>query len=210
MEILNQYLFQHRNISIPGLGTLHMDRVPARTDFVNRQLLAPGYIFRFDKYFDAPDTAFFTYLSSKMLLPDFEAIRWYNEFAYELRARIRNREKAYWEGLGEFRADDNGEVFFEARPDLLPPLQPVPAHRIIRERTSHQLLVGDTERTNTEMPELLADTPVQRESWRIYALVIAAIALGLCLYHFAQYGMNWSATGNSKETPEISMPATSK
>ena len=39
-----------------------------------------------------------------MGIPDFEAVKWYNEFAYSLRARIRNREGAVWPGLGSFVA----------------------------------------------------------------------------------------------------------
>ncbi|GAO44284.1 hypothetical protein [Flavihumibacter petaseus] len=208
MDILNQYLFQHRNISIPGMGTLHMDRVPARTDFVNRQLLPPGFAFRFDKYFDAPDKEFFGYLSSKMQLPDFEVIRWYNEYAYSLRAKIRNHEDASWEGLGKFYADDNGEIYFEAAPQIIPANRPVAAVRVIRDNISHQLLVGDQERVTSEMPELLSSTHVERESWWTYAIIIAAVALSICFFQFFRNGMRISSMGNSQTTPVIEMPAT--
>lgn len=192
------------------MGTLHMDRVPARTDFVNRQLLAPGFAFRFDKYFDAPDKEFFSYLSNKMQLPDFEAIRWYNEYAYSLRAKIRGKEDAIWEGLGNFHADDNGDIYFEAAPQFLPSKKPVPALRVLREHSEHHLLVGDTERTNTEMPGLLTEVHVEKESWWTYALIIAAIALTICFYQFYKNGFRLSSTGNNATVPVTSMPATTK
>jgi nucleoid DNA-binding protein len=210
MEILNNYLFQHRSISIPGLGTLYMERIPARTDFVNRQLLPPAFTFRFDKYFDAPDKDFFGYLASKQHLPDFEVMKWYNEFAYELRTRIRNREEAVWEGLGVFQADENGDIFFVPDQRKSPSIHPVPAVRILRENSEHHLLVGDMERTNTEMPELLTEVHVERESWWTYALIIAAVALTICCFQLFRNGMKFSAIGNQQSVPERNMPSSSR
>ncbi len=210
MEILNSYLFQHKSVSIPGLGTLHMERIPARTDFVNRQLLPPGFTFRFDKYFDAPDKDFFGYLASRKRVADHEAMKWYNEFAYELRTRIRNREKAEWPGLGFFHTDDDGEIFFEADQALVRPLKPVSAIRILRENTEHQILVGDVERTNTEMPELLTGVHVERESWWTYAIIIAAVALSICFFQFFKNGFNAAAAGNQTVVPAKKMPELSR
>ncbi len=92
-QVLNGYLFQHGNISIPGLGTIHMETLPASVDTVGQNILPPLHNFRFDKYFDAPDREFFLYLSEQKGIPDFEAIKWYSEFSYDLRERIRKDEK---------------------------------------------------------------------------------------------------------------------
>ncbi|WP_315816313.1 hypothetical protein [Paraflavitalea speifideaquila] len=67
-EALTSYLIQHKSISIPGLGTVYIERIPAQTDFINKQILPPSYHFRFDKYFDAPDKEFLrTWLSKRTL-----------------------------------------------------------------------------------------------------------------------------------------------
>ncbi|MES1223866.1 MAG: hypothetical protein ABUT20_50690, partial [Bacteroidota bacterium] len=95
-EILNSYLFQHKSISIPGLGTIVMERLPANTDIGSKNFLPPLYHFRFDKYFDAPDKDFFSYLASEKNIPDYEAIKWYNEFSLELRNKIKVEEKVKW------------------------------------------------------------------------------------------------------------------
>ncbi|MBC7902831.1 MAG: hypothetical protein H7Y27_05385, partial [Gemmatimonadaceae bacterium] len=91
-DILNKYLFQHKSISIPGLGSLVAETVPAVTDFANRQVMPVQLKFRFNKYFDAPDRDFFAYLSQQKNIPDFEAIKCYNEFAWELRNKIRTED----------------------------------------------------------------------------------------------------------------------
>ncbi|MBZ5855728.1 hypothetical protein [Flavihumibacter profundi] len=210
MDILNNYLYQHKSISIPGLGTLHMDRVPARTDFVNRQILAPSYTFRFDQYFDAPDKEFFGFLASHKQVPDYEAMKWYNEFSYDLRTKIRNHEEAAWEGLGSFVADENGGIFFKADPSLELRMKPVVAERIIRNNIEHQILVGDVERTSTEMPELLTETFVEKESWWTYAIIIAAVALSICCYQLFTNGMRFSSLVNQHTVPSRNMPSTSR
>lgn len=68
-DILNKYLFQHKSISIPGLGSLVAETIPAVADFANKQLLPVQLKFRFDKYFDVPDKNFFLYLAQKKTLP---------------------------------------------------------------------------------------------------------------------------------------------
>ncbi|MFT4024417.1 MAG: hypothetical protein QM664_11605 [Flavihumibacter sp.] len=210
MEVLNHYLFQHRRISIPGMGTLHMDRVPARNDFANRQLHAPGFAFRFDKYFDAPDTEFFSYLATKMELPDVEVMRWYNEYSYGLRAKLRAREEAIWEGLGSFHTNSNGDIFFEAFARTWPEKRPVAARRVIREQTPHSLLVGDRQRSSDEMPELLEEAvQVEKTSWWIWPVILMALAATICFYQFYRYGFRMSSTGNSQPVPTVQMPATS-
>jgi len=210
MEILNNYLYQHKSISIPGLGTLYMDRMPARTDFVNRQILAPYYSFRFDQYFDAPDKDFFGYLANKKQVPDFEAMKWFNEFSLDLRTRIRNREEVNWHGLGSFVVGENGEIYFKSDVTNGPRVQPVTAERIIRNNADHHLLVGDVERTTSEMPELLTETVIEKESWWTYALIITALALSILCYQLFRDKFQMSNFGSQRNVPSKSMEPTSR
>jgi len=196
---LNKYLFQHKSISIPGLGSLVAETIPAVSDFANKQLLPVQIKFRFDKYFDSPDREFFAYLAGKRNIPDFEAIKWYNEFAASLRNKIRTDEEAVWEGVGVFRKDFGGEVVFEALPAPFEFYTPVKAERIIRADATHSILVGDKEKTNYEMTELLNDVYVEKESWWIYALILAAIGLSVLFFHFYSNNMKWGFTGNQQK-----------
>lgn len=203
-RILNRYLFQHKSISIPGLGSLVAETIPAVSDYANKQLLPVQFKFRFDKYSDAPDRDFFVYLSRKKNIPDFEAIKWYNEFAFDLRNRIRSDEGAVWEGIGVFRKDFGGDVVFEAYPQPYELFPAVKAERIIRSDAKHSILVGDKEKTNYEMTELLGDhVYVEKESWWIYALILAAIGLSILFFHLYRNNMKWGATGNQQHIEVI-------
>jgi hypothetical protein len=199
-EVLNKYLVQHKSISIPGLGSIVAETIPAVTDFANKQFLPVHYKYRYDKYFDAPDREFFSYISQKNGQQDFESIKWYNEFAYELRNKIRTEGQAIWEGIGIFKRDSTGDTIFEAYQQPYELFAPVTAERIIRTDAKHSILVGDKEKTNYEMTELLSDdVHVEKESWWIYALVIAAIGLIVLFFHIYQHEMKWGVSGNQQK-----------
>lgn len=193
--ILNGYLIQHKSISIPGLGTIYLERLPAMNDFSNREIHPPSFRYRFDKYFDAPDKDFFSFLATHKDIPEYEAIKQYNEFAYELRNRIRHNEKFYWPEVGTLSKELSGEINFEsASPASC--MQPVPAHRVIRQDAPHAILVGDQELTTQDMSERLNTTYVEKESWWVYALILCAFALILLFFHFFRSGWKLETIGS--------------
>jgi len=189
IEILNSYLIQHKSLSIPGLGTVYLEKIPAISDFANRRILPPSFKFRFDKYFDAPDKEFFSYLAANSNVQEYEAIKQYNEFAYELRNSIRKDDQFIWPQVGVLMRDHNGEILF--RSETIQPefLKPVPANRVMRHDTKHAILVGERERTAEDMAQMLGEeVHVEKESWWTYALIIFAVALILLFFRFYQHG----------------------
>jgi hypothetical protein len=197
LQVLNAYLFQHRSISIPGLGTIYLETFPANMDVADRSILPPVYRFRFDKYFDAPEKEFFAYLATQGKMLDFEAIKWYNEFSFDLRNRIRNEDTVPWEGVGVLRKDGSGNILLESitAPSFFS--QPVPALKVNRADAVHTLLVGDRERTSGEMNEWLQVEEVSRKrlSWWVIALILAVIGLAILVWHFYTHG--WSTANQS-------------
>jgi hypothetical protein len=224
-NVLVSYLLQHKSISIPGLGSMYIERIPAQTDFVNRRILPPDYHFRFDKYFDAPDKDFFTYLAKQQNIADYEAIKWYNEWAYELRSKLREGQVIEWSGIGTLKKDISGEIVFESA-GRIPSLQePTPANRVIHTHTQHTMLVGDQEVTRKisnidNAPAAAAeennvvsgdeqapnpnepyhypweDEKPKKKGWWFFALIIAALALGMIFFRVYKSGFVTSAAGN--------------
>ena len=192
LQVLNAYLFQHRSISIPGLGTIYLETFSARVDVADRTVLPPVYRFRFDKYFDAPEKEFFAYLAAQGKMLDFEAIKWYNEFSFDLRNRIRNEDEVPWEGVGVLRKDGSGNILLESAAAPAFFLQPVPAMKVNRQDAVHTLLVGDRERTSGEMNEWLQEDGVSRKrlSWWVVALVLVVIGLAILAWRFYTHGFS--------------------
>jgi hypothetical protein len=200
INYVKTYLLQHKSVSIPGLGTIYVERIPAQSDFVNRQLLPPSYHYRFDRYFDTPGKEFFSFLSARKNIQDFEAIRLFNEWALNVRNSISGEnQSAELEGIGSINRNASGEVIFEpfGKPvsyDVI-----LPAERIIRSNAKHGMLVGDKETTNAEMNEYYTEE-VHKEkiAWWIYALIIAAIALIIIFFNYYRNGDS-SPFGNQQK-----------
>ena len=202
IDILNSYLVQYNKLSIPGLGTIYLEKIPAQSDFINKQLLPPSYHYRFDKYFDSPDKEFFTFLAAEKEVPDYEAIHLYNEWSHQLRNNITTGQEVEWKHVGRLTRDKNGDVVFESEREVKSFFTPVPATRVIRTDAEHTMIVGDREVSNREMTELLGEeteTYVEKESWWIYALILAALACIVIFFHFYKNGMNPAAFGNQEK-----------
>lgn len=205
-EVLTSYLLQHKSLSIPGLGSLYIERIPAQTDFVNKRILPPDYHFRFDKYFDAPDKDFFSYLALQNDMVDYEAIKWYNEWAYDLRNEIRNGNPVEWPGIGTLKKDISGEIVFEPIGGIASSQEPASATRVIRNRSQHTMLVGDREVTKEIVlsgDEAFVEEEEQASgsNWWIYAIIIAVVALAIIFFHFYNNGFVVSSTGNTSHVP---------
>ena len=184
-HLVRTYLLQKSSVSIPGLGTIYVERSPARSDFINKQLLPPSYHFRFDKYFDAPGKDFFAFIAARKNVEDYEAIKLYNEWALSLRNNISAEHSSQLDGIGVLKRDQSGEVVFEPEAPADAFAIPVPAQRIVRTNTRHTMLVGDREVSNVEMTDYLHDeVHKEKTSWWVYALIIAAVALTAILFHF--------------------------
>ena len=202
-SILNNYLFQNKSISVPGLGTIYLETLPAKLDAEGKNILPPAYYFRFDKYFDAPDKDFFLHLAAEKNIPDYEAIKWYNEFSYELRNKIRHEEKAEWEGVGILKKDDEGNIVFESTAGTPSFLQPVPANLSIHNGTSHSTLEENQNVDQVAIEPIYPEELVtEKNNWWVYALVAAAVATIILLFHFSSNGWQTQSTGN-QQTLEI-------
>lgn len=197
--ILNKYLFLNKSIPLPGLGTICLESQAASIDASTRSILPPTYRFRFDKFFDSPDKDLFSYLSSQQNISDYEALRQYNDFAFSLRDRLNYFREAPWEGLGILKKDDMGEIHFESSIPNPSFLQPVPAEKVVRANAKHMLLVGDRERSNSEMSDWFAEEPVHgNRLWWLVALMGGIAASLVIMTHFSSKGWNVESTGNQQ------------
>jgi hypothetical protein len=199
-SLLNSYLFQHRSISIPGLGTIYLETLPASIDTSTQNMLPPLYYFRFDKYFDSPDRQFFSFLAAQQQIADYEALRLYNDFSYQVKEKINQNESFNWEGVGVLKKDADGNIAFESAINNPVFMQPVPARKVIRPDARHVLLVGDTERTSTEMNAWLNQEQEldNKRPWWIYALIVGVLSVLVLVYYFSSHGWNMDSTGNQK------------
>jgi hypothetical protein len=198
-ETLYSYLLQHRSLPIPGLGSILIERVPAQNDFVHKKILPPTFHFRFDKYFDAPDKEFFTFLAIQENVADYEAIRKYNEWAFDLRNALRSDEPVSLGILGTMYKEMNGEIGFKPSQKVNAFFSPVNAVRITPPSASV------TVPEETQLPERLLDeavpeeeaSPVEevQENWKWYIIGMVTVIVLILVFHFLRKGLSIGATG---------------
>jgi nucleoid DNA-binding protein len=199
-DVLNSYLLQNNHIQIPGFGSIYIQIKPVTTDFVNKQLFPSSFSYRFDKHNDTPDEELYSYLAYKKGILESQAVELYNEFVSHLRSQVKSEGYFEWQGVGVFKQDANGEILFEEQRQALP-LAPVPAKRVIRKDSQHAILVGDKEKTNVQMSEMLNEEElvvVKKDRWWIYAIILFAIGLIAIFIHFYQNGFKWNSAGNQQ------------
>jgi hypothetical protein len=131
---------------------------------------------------------FFSFIARKKDIADYEAIKLYNEWAYEIGVKLREHAAIQWEGVGVIAKNESGDIFFEAKAPIDASLSPVPANRIIRSNTSHTMIVGDKEYTNVQMSGYLNE-PEKRQAnksntglWLLAAGAVIIIVLFLFFY----------------------------
>ncbi|MBE7169842.1 MAG: hypothetical protein INR73_04590 [Williamsia sp.] len=173
--------------------------------------------YRFDKFHDAPGKDFFYFLAGRKKIPEYEAIKQYNEFAAAFRSRINREEAARWEGIGFFKKDASGEIVLEEtdKPFLLfapveakaisrPPVQEIPItqeQQPAEPETITSEISEDVVLAETEAPVLpeepLAETAKER-AWWIVALTLFILIVVVLLVYFYNKGLVWRSFFNQQ------------
>ena len=180
-ELLHDYFIQNNTVTLPGIGTFHLVRISAMVDFASRKMNPPSFTVRFDHRNDTVQRALFEYIAHRGGVPEWDAIRAVNQFAFDMKSKLSKGEPFTWERMGTLKPDAGFGYQFDPERLAYDFNRGVSAVRVIREGSEHAVLVGDEERTNTEMEELLARS---REGSRgtagriwLQCLLIAASAL---------------------------------
>lgn len=191
------YLFQLNRISLPGLGSFSVTESPARPDFVNRQIEAPVVSTTFSKAVDEDEAdAFLQYLAKKEGISYQHAVEQCRNWSDALQNELQQGRQVQLPGIGTLQ-QQNGETAFEQEqlPEVFFPA--VPAERVIHPDAEHAMLVGDKETTNAAMTDYFAATPVKKDRWWIWALVLGLLGTGVILFQVVQHGTGIFGTGNA-------------
>jgi hypothetical protein len=179
-EILYRYFIQNSSLSLPGIGTFDMYRISAQADFANKKMLPPSFTISYNNINDSPHKELFDYISRKKNIPEWEAIKMVNDFSFDLRNALRHGDPVEWEGIGLLKQGNGKDILFVPEKLSYEFIPHVNAQRVIRLTANHAMLVGDRERSKTEMEQfLLEEVPEVKAKvgWWSIAAIIAAIAV---------------------------------
>jgi len=202
-EILLKYLLQYQQLGLPGIGFLQLHTRASQTDIVNKRILPPTPSFRFSE--DVPPIAekeLVRYIAGRMQISESVAERQLEDFSAASLEGIKKGIPLEWTGFGSIRKGIAGEITFDLATKSIFAFPPVTAERVIRTNAEHTILVGDTEKTNTQMSELLLEEePKKKSAWWVWAAILAFIGLTVLGFYLYQHNGRVDAFRNQQTLP---------
>jgi len=202
-ECLYRFLIRYKKLTLPGIGTIALHLQSSRSEVADRHFSPPSYFFTLEKEDEVPKGKLFSWLASHFSTTDSEAVIQFNEFIFNLARKLKEGREIHWQRVGSFQKELTGEIKFTSAKEELSWLENVQGQKIIRENAEHRMLVGEVEKTSTEMNRLLNSAVSQKKFqwwvWPVAILVAIFIFLG---WYFSEHGMTPVSTGNhSKNSP---------
>jgi hypothetical protein len=183
-KLLASYLFQNRSCPLAGMGNLSIVQSPAISDFGNKKIIAPTATIQFSPAATNTDDLL-AYLAHKTNTIQGHMGEAYEAFCKKLASELHSGSPVDMEGIGQFNIDAGGNITFQSVNVPAAFLPSVTAERVIHPEAEHSILVGDKETTNTVMTEYFNEEPVVKDRWWIWAIVLAALAIGtLIIYYY--------------------------
>jgi hypothetical protein len=207
--LLHEYFIQNGSITIPGVGTFRMQRISAQVDFASRKMLPPSYTIRYDHRHDSAHRELFDYFAMKSGLPELEAIKQVNNYAYDLKDSLLKGRTIPLEGFGKLLPDNGSGFQFEADRLHYEFIPGVTAERVIRLDSEHQIRVGDEQKTSSEMEAILSEEVAEPGLWDRFwfrALCLASLALLLIALRAFNGGFSLQAPRQDKVVPADPAP----
>jgi nucleoid DNA-binding protein len=196
---LYQYLVQHKQLAVPGIGTFLLERKPAEADFPARIINPPAYHIALQLTVNSSSKNLFSWLASALDISDRDAVIRFNDFAFDLKQKLSAGCVIKWAGIGTLSKGLAGEIKFASTDNAPVFEQPVTAQKVIRKSAEHTVRVGEQEKTSTQMTELLNKSTQKRSYWWAYALIVGLLAMIFIFWYFSEYGLNIASTGNGKK-----------
>ena len=180
-NLLYRYFSLSGNVSIPGLGSLSIKRIPAVNDFSSKQLLPPTQTLNFNANTSLSSGEQSKYISrltgmNKELVDNELKI-----LGESLRTRLMAERKLEWMDVGSFSLSDEGEIGFIPKTVTTDFFLPVHFTHVLRPDAEHTIKVGEEEKTNTDMEVFFEDQRANagKSKWQKAALILVLIALML-------------------------------
>lgn len=197
---LYQYLVLHKQLHLPGIGTLHIEKKPADFDIAAKLINPESYNIGLLDDHATPPKKFFHWLGHKLDVTERDAVIRFNDFLFDLRKQLSSGHKLQWSGVGTLSKGLTGIISLEPSLKDRSPADPLPANKVLRENAEHIIRVGEQEKTSAQMKEILTHHEEGKKTWWwTAALVIIILAIIFIGYYFSVNGLNASAASNQQK-----------
>lgn len=211
-QALYAYLVRYGRLTIPGVGIFVVERQAAVMDFATRTAQPAIYNIALQHSGETPAEGaghrLYGWLAGALGIHQREAVIRFNDFVFDIKKKLREGVKIRWSNVGTLSTGLAGEIRFEPAVRSFQPELPVAGERIIREQSEHTVRVGEDEKTSTQMKELLAPAPVQRNPWLLIAGIVLLLTMLFIGWYLSQHGLQTASTGRQSSLPVKAVPVT--
>lgn len=209
VELIARYLSFQKQVSIKDVGTFSIEELPARLDFPNKLLHAPEHILHFNPKW-SNDELFEQWAQKQLGLSQQEIKAQLQNLSADFQRTLSEKNELIWEDIGRFSKNDQQLILFSSGFEAVKH-PPVSAEKVIRKNAQHSIRVGEQEKTNVEMEELLqAQSRKTLNLWWLFALALFLTSF-LAILFIANYKTKqWNRQGNGEKPTLEEMPALHK
>lgn len=179
LTALYKYLVLNEIVAIPGVGNFTVSKTPAT---VNASVIhPPQQALSFQAGTALTDKKFYSFLAEEKGVSEVDAVRKFQDFAYQLRKEIQNNNNVELTGLGTFTKTATGDLAFQSALllDTFFPLIP------LKEVVTPAILTNDVVEEEAHGIEVYPEEEaVSKDRWWIWALVLAILALATIGFYF--------------------------
>jgi hypothetical protein len=177
--ILYKYLILNGSMSIPDFGSFEVYTHHALNDFPSKKLIPPTQSIRFKKEINQNFVPLIQYIQSSLNTTEEHIYKLLGEFSDQLKKKVFDEEKVDWDGIGSIFTSPNGEINIQSKLSQVDFFVEKEYTQVLREKIEHPVLVGDEEKTNTEMIAFFDEQKKDNKflSWKFMTLYILIISL---------------------------------
>ena len=202
--LIASYLIQQGHVKLAGIGQLEMLVSSAVSDVASKVIYAPETKYSFREDADQTSEEFIAYISYKIHSGLEYAKKTVQEWIDKSIQQLNNHNPVIIPTIGKLIKNDEGMIVFQPV-NSTDYLIPVPAERVIHEKDTHRVLVGDVESDSQTMNQLLnPETILRNHAWWKAALILFIITLVLFVIYYFSGGFGLKI--NAEAAPATYIP----
>lgn len=180
-----------------------MKRIAAQLDISERQVIAPASSLEFNTHVAVNDNGeFIAWAANKLGLAPQQTEVQYHQFIKDWLFALQQEKTVSWKGLGVWQVNEGQTISFT--PESNPAFEglPVRAEKLISKNSTHQIRVGENQRSSVEMTALLTakNKKVSIDLWLGTTVLVLLIAFW-CFYFF-HYSLTPEIIANPRKIVE--------
>ncbi len=187
MHLLYKYLIINKQVTLPGIGVLSINRKPARHDLVDKVFQSPVFNIELTSETSIADNKLFVFISREKGIDEAEAFEHLHDFAYRLKEDVSLNKIVELPGIGVLGKDNLGHLSLRSTDVIRTFFPPVISEDTFVARDNQAFFNNRNSNYSKTEQALSNETKTAlkaKDFWWVYAIVLALIGIGGIFYYY--------------------------